>query len=38
MHFQGQQLLQDSGPLTLWKYFLVDNYVARFLLQNSKKD
>lgn len=38
MHFQGQQLLQDSGLLTSWKHFLFDNYVVRFLLQNSKRD
>lgn len=38
MHFQGQQLLQDSGLLTLWKYFLFDNCVDRFLLQISKRD
>lgn len=38
MHFQGQQLLQDSGLLTSWNHFLFDNYVVRFLLQNSKRD
>lgn len=38
MHFQGQQLLQDSGLLTLWKHFLFDNYLVRSLLQNAKRD
>lgn len=38
MHFQGQQLLQDSGLLTSRKHFLFDNCVVRFLLQISKQD